>query len=36
LVMAHDIVVTNNAGVELRQAFELLKNTDIMINLDIK
>lgn len=36
LVMAHDIVVTNNAGVEIRQAFELLKNKDIMINLDIK
>lgn len=36
LVMAHDIVVTNNNGVEIKDAFELLKNTDIMINLDIK
>lgn len=36
LVMAHDIVVTNNNGVEIKEAFDLLKNTDIMINLDIK
>lgn len=36
LVMAHDIVVTNNAGVEIKDAFELLKNKDILINLDIK
>lgn len=36
LVMAHDIVVTNNAGVDIKEAFELLKNKDILINLDIK
>ena len=36
LVMSHDIVVTNNDGVELESAFELLKNTNIQINLDIK
>lgn len=36
VVMSHDIVVTNNDGVELEKAFELLKDTEIMINLDIK
>lgn len=36
LVMSHDIVVTNNDGVELESAFEMLKNTNIQINLDIK
>ena len=36
LVMSHDIVVTNNDGVELESALELLKNTNIQINLDIK
>ncbi|MGN0533990.1 MAG: glycerophosphodiester phosphodiesterase [Eubacterium sp.] len=36
LVMSHDIVVTNNDGVELEGALELLKNTNIQINLDIK
>lgn len=36
LVMAHDIVVTNNNGIEIKDAFELLRNTDILINLDIK
>ncbi len=36
VVMSHDFVVTNNDGVELEEAFKLLKDTDIKINLDIK
>lgn len=36
LVMAHDFVITNNDGVLLSEAFKLLKDTDIKINLDIK
>ena len=36
VVMSHDLVVTNNDGVELEEAFLLLKGTDIKINLDIK
>ncbi len=36
LVMNHDLVVTNSDGVEVREAFELLKDTNIKINLDIK
>lgn len=36
VVMSHDIVVTNNDGAPLSEAFELLKDTDIKINLDIK
>lgn len=36
LVMNHDLVITNNDGVELSKAFKLLKGTDIKINLDIK
>lgn len=36
VVMSHDIVVTNNDGVELEKAFEFLRDTEIMINLDIK
>lgn len=36
LVMNHDIVVTNNDGVLLEDAFKLLKGTNILINLDIK
>ncbi len=36
LVMNHDLNITNNDGVELTSAFELLKGTDIKINLDIK
>ncbi|MDE6110804.1 MAG: glycerophosphodiester phosphodiesterase [Eubacterium sp.] len=36
LVMNHDLVITNNDGVELSKALELLKGTDIKINLDIK
>lgn len=36
LVMNHDLVVTNNDGVELTEVFALLKSCDAMINLDIK
>lgn len=36
VVMAHDIVVTNNDGVPIEDALMLLKGTDIGINLDIK
>lgn len=36
IVMAHDIVLTNRDGVDIREAFALLTNTDIKINLDIK
>lgn len=36
VVMGHDIIVTNNDGTEISKAFELLKDTDIMLNLDIK
>lgn len=36
LVMSHDLVVTNNDATELKDAFELLAPTDILINLDIK
>lgn len=36
VVMSHDIVVTNNDGVPLQEAFDLLQDTDIKINLDIK
>lgn len=36
LVMDHEFVITNRDGVELSEAFDLLKGTDIRINLDIK
>lgn len=36
VVMSHDIVVTNNDGNPIEEAFVLLENTDIKINLDIK
>lgn len=36
LVMARDLVVTNNDGTKLSSAFELLSNTDIALNLNIK
>ena len=36
VVMSHDLVVTNNDGTPLEGALELLKGTDIKINLDIK
>ena len=36
IVMSHDIVVTNTDGVEVSEAFDMIKNTDILLNLDIK
>lgn len=36
VVMSHDLVVTNNDGVELEAALEILKESDIQINFDIK
>ena len=36
LVMGHDIIVTNSDGVELASAFEVIKDTDVRFNLDIK
>lgn len=36
LIMAHEIALTNNDGVELKDAFELIAKTDIILNLDIK
>lgn len=36
VVMSHELVVTNNDGTPLEGALELLKGTDIKINLDIK
>ncbi len=36
LVMDHEIAITNNDGVPLADAFELLKAADCRINLDIK
>ena len=36
LVMGHDIIVTNSDGVELSAAFEIIKDTDVQLNLDVK
>lgn len=36
VVMSHDLVVTNNDGVELASALEILKDSNIQINFDIK
>jgi len=36
VVMSHDIITTNSDGVEVRSAFELIKDTDLRVNLDIK
>ena len=36
LVMGHDIIVTNSDGVELSAAFEIIKKTDVKLNLDVK
>lgn len=36
VVMSHDLVVTNNDGVLLEEALVMVKDTDIMVNLDIK
>lgn len=36
LVMGHDIIVSNSDGVEISAAFDLIKDTNIYLNLDIK
>lgn len=36
VVLSHDLVVSNNEGVELATAFEMLKDKEIYINLDVK
>ena len=36
VIMSHDLVVTNSDGVEIEEAFKLLRGTDTKINLDIK
>lgn len=36
VVMAHDLVVTNNDGNPVEDALELISDADIMVNLDIK
>ena len=36
VVMGHDIIPTNTNGTELKSVFERIKDTDIILNLDIK
>ena len=36
VVMGHDIITTNNDGVEVASVFELIKDCDLKVNLDIK
>ncbi len=36
VVMGHDIITTNSAGVELDTAFSVIEKSDIKVNLDIK
>ena len=36
VVMGHDIIPTNTNGVELKSVFEVVKDEDIMLNLDVK
>lgn len=36
VVIGHDIIVTNNEGVEITAVFDLIKETNILVNLDIK
>lgn len=36
VVIGHDIIVTNNDGVEITTVFDLIKETEILVNLDIK
>lgn len=36
VVMGHDIITTNNAGIELYKAFEIIAPSKIMVNLDVK
>ena len=36
VVMGHDIITTNSGGVEVASVFDVIKDKDILINLDIK
>lgn len=36
VVIGHDIIVTNNDGVELSSVFQAVKDADVLVNLDIK
>ena len=36
VVMGYDIIPTNTSGTELRSVFEVVKDSDIVLNLDIK
>lgn len=36
IVMGHDIIVTNSDGVEVASVFELVKDRNVLVNLDIK
>ena len=36
IVMGHDIIPTNTNGVEIKSVFEVIKDTDVRLNLDIK
>lgn len=36
VVMGHDIITTNNDGVEVSTAFDIIKNSKVTVNLDIK
>lgn len=36
VVIGHDIIMTNNDGVELSTVFDLIKQSKVMVNLDIK
>lgn len=36
VVMGHDIITTNNDGVEVASAFEVIKGSQLRVNLDIK
>lgn len=36
VVISHELAATNSSAVEISKVFELIKNTDIMVNLDIK
>ena len=36
LVIGHDIILTNSDGVELSAVFEIIKKTDVRVNLDVK
>lgn len=36
VVMGHDIITTNNDGIEVSLAFEAVKNSNVKVNLDVK